>query len=140
MLNTGRASSEGVETALRLTPNADVTVDIAHTYLTATNDVRDVPLTRRPRHVFDAQASWQVTRPWLLGAGVHVASRRFDGSTSAPLRVEDYTTARVFTAYEFAPGLVAKLRVENALDERYSDVRGYPSLPLGVYGGLEWRF
>lgn len=140
ILNTGRASSEGVETALRLTPHADVTVDIAHTYLKATNDVLDVPLVRRPRHVFDAQAAWQATQPWLVGAGVRFASRRFDGSTSAPDRVEDYTTVRLFTHYEVAEGVLLKLRVENLLDENYAEVRGYPSLPLAVYGGVEWRF
>jgi vitamin B12 transporter len=140
ILNIGRASARGVETALRLTPSPTVTFDLAYTYLDATNDVRGVPLVRRPRHVLDAEAGWQATPLWRVGSGVRFAARRFDGTANKPVRVEDYTTVRLFTQYQFPRGVLAKLRVENLLDERYAEIRNYPSLPRAVYGSVEWRF
>jgi vitamin B12 transporter len=140
ILNVGRASARGVETELRLTPRPAVSIDLAYTYLEATNDTRGVPLVRRPRHVLDAEAGWQATPLWRVGGGVRFAARRFDGSANTPVRVEDYTTVRLFTQYQFPRGVLAKLRVENLLDERYAEIRNYPSLPVAVYGGVEWRF
>ena len=55
-------------------------------------------------------------------------------------RIEDFTTVRLFGSYAIARDLRLKLRVENALDEAYEEVLGYPSLPLGVYGQVEWHF
>ncbi|HEY9249834.1 MAG TPA: TonB-dependent receptor, partial [Rariglobus sp.] len=140
VVNAGKATSEGVELALNLTPVDNVKARLAYTWLEATNDTAGVPLTRRPRHVLDAETSWQATPVWLVGAGLHFAARRYDGSTTAPVRVEDYTTVRVFTQYQVARNTLAKVRVENLLDENYSDVLGYPALPLAVYGSVEWRF
>ncbi|MFA6960995.1 MAG: TonB-dependent receptor [Opitutaceae bacterium] len=140
IVNTGSATSEGVEFSLNLTPVEGVKTRLAYTWLEATNDTVGVPLTRRPRHVFDAETSWQATQAWLVGAGVHFAARRYDGSTTAPVRVEDYTTVRLFNQYQVTKAVLVKARVENLLDEKYSEISGYPSLPLAVYGSVEWRF
>ena len=140
IVNTGKASASGLEFAFDVTPVKGVRFDLSYTYLDAQNDTNNRPLIRRPRHLFDTQATWQATPAWLIGAGVRFASGRFDDSTTAPVRVEDYTTVRLFAQYQLPQNLVLKLRVENLLDEKYAEVRGYPSLPLGVFGSIDWRF
>ena len=74
-----------------------------------------------------------------MGAGVHLIADRFDG-IYAPAQLGGYTTLRVYSQFMVRPNLLLKLRVENALDRAYQEVAGYPALPRGIYGGVEWRF
>jgi vitamin B12 transporter len=54
--------------------------------------------------------------------------------------LEDFTTVRVFASYEVVKDLLLKLRVENALNERYQEAAGYDALPFRTFGGVEWKF
>jgi outer membrane cobalamin receptor len=76
----------------------------------------------------------------MVGAGLTFAGDRFDGSTAAPVAMADYTVVRFFTHYDVNESLRLKVRVENAFDADYEVVRNYPSLPVAVHGGVEWRF
>ncbi len=140
MENVGRASSSGVEAAVSYIFNRALSTLVSYTYSDSQNDVTGVPLRRRPEHIISAAANWRVTEDWLLGAGLSFAAQRYDGSATTPVKLPDYTVARAYTSYDFGNGLLVKLRVENAFDEEYEAVRGYPSLPVAVYGGVEWRF
>lgn len=135
-VNRAHASTEGAELAATLRLCARVKLRTSYTYLEAHNDDTGARLIRRPRHTGDAELQFDVNPSWLVGAGVHIVSDRLTGTT----RMEDYTTARVFLTYRGPDGLRANLRVENALNEKYEEVFGYPALPLGVYGSIEWRF
>ena len=136
IVNRARASTEGVELAAagRICPK--VHVRGSYTYLEAKNDITGERLTRRPRHTGDAEVRFDATKHWTFGAGVHVVSDRLNGATP----MEDYTKARVFVSYQNADGLRAGVRIENALNEKYEEVYGYPALPLGVFGSIEWKF
>ena len=48
--------------------------------------------------------------------------------------------ARIFTQYAVSNNLRLKLRIENLFDEKYAEVAGFPAVPRGVYGSVEWRF
>ena len=58
--------------------------------------------------------------------------RRVDG--------ENYAVARVYAAWQATPRLALKARLENALDERYEEVNGYPALGRAIFAGVEWAF
>src|SRR5690606_21510958 len=96
MLNTGLASSDGVEVALAAVPVERVTLQAAYTYLTAEDDSANIPLLRRPRHRFSGQFTVQVTDALLVGAGIEGVSGGYDGSTSAPTSAPGWTVARFF--------------------------------------------
>ena len=53
---------------------------------------------------------------------------------------QDYTVARVYAAFAINEQLTLKARVENAFDERYEEVNGYPQPGVGAYlsGGWKW--
>lgn len=136
VVNKAKASSEGVELAATGRLSSTVGARLSYTYLEAKDDITGARATRRPRHVVDADLHVQATNTLLLGAGVHGVASRLEGTVP----VEDYTTVRVYASYEAIPGLFLKVRVENALDESYEDVRGYAALPRGVFAGVEWRF
>jgi len=142
--NVGRATTQGVELELNSKVNDFVSTRLAYTYLDATDDLTGNRLQRRPRHTVDGEVRFQATAAWIVGTGVHVAADRENVNyavyPSPQIDVEDYTTARVFTSYELTKNLRLKARVENALDESYADVLGYPALPRAVYGSVEWKF
>ncbi len=112
------------------------TTRLSYTYLEAKDSTSGARLTRRPRQVGDAEIRANLSPVWIVGAGVHVVADRLEGSKA----MEDYTSVRAFTSYDFGGGVHAKLRVENLLDEKFEEVLGYPALPLGVYAGIEWRY
>ena len=136
IVNRARATTQGVELAAEARWAATVQGRVTYTYLDARNDVTGAALARRPRHAGGAEVRWQATPALLLGVGANVNAARFD----AGKRQEDYTTARVFASYDVTPAFRLKARLENALDERYESVLGYPALPFGAFGGVEWRF
>jgi vitamin B12 transporter len=113
---------------------------MTYTYLTGGDPDTDTPLNLQPRHTLDGEIRVQATQAWLVGAGVHSVIDResVSGSTATP--IEDYTTVRLFTSYELRKGVLFKLRVENALNDKYQENPGWPALPIGVYGGVELDF
>jgi vitamin B12 transporter len=137
--NVRRARSEGVELGLTARPIKPLTLRAAYTYtsaldLSATKATR---LPRRPRHITDLDAQFQLTKAWLLGTGVHFEADRV---LNATVRLEDFTTTRLYTSYALSDVATVKFRVENALDESYAEVGGYPSAPRAMYTSVEWKF
>jgi vitamin B12 transporter len=142
IVNIGRATTSGVEFALASKINDQLAARIAYTYLDATDDAAGVRLIRRPRHVVDSEVRFQPTKQWIFGAGLHIVADRedFNYSLYQQLHAEDYTTVRLFTSYALTKNLQVKARLENALNESYSEVIGYPALPRAVFCSVEWKF
>ena len=109
----------------------------AYTYLDVRNDTADTRVAYKPCHTADADLQWAIDSKWTVGTGLHLVADRL---RSATLEMEDYTTARVYASYAVNDQLRIKARVENVLDEKYEESFGYPALPIGVFGAVEWRF
>ncbi len=140
MLNTGLASSDGIEAALAIHPSDQLSFRFAYTQLNASNDSLDVPLLRRPKHRFSGQVTYSPTDAIVVGAGFEGVDGGYDGSSSAPVAVPGWTVFRFFGSYALSQNLRVHARVENAFDKVYEPIRGYPALPLGGYGGVTWSF
>ncbi len=135
--NINRATSQGVENAVLLQLTKAVSFRAAYTYLDVRNDTADTRVAYKPRHTADADLQWAIDSKWTVGTGLHIVADRL---RSATLEMEDYTTARVYASYAVNDQLRIKARVENVLDEKYEESFGYPALPIGVFGAVEWRF
>ena len=137
--NVKRSRSEGVELALTARPLPPLTLRAADTYTSALDlsAAKAVRLPRRPRHIGDLDARYQISTAWLLGAGVHFAADRVLNNT---VRIEDYTTTRLYTSYAIDDAVSVKFRIENALDESHAEVAGYSSLPRAIFVGVERKF
>jgi vitamin B12 transporter len=138
-INIDRASTSGFEFEANAKLGTATAARLGYTYLQALDDATDTRLIRRPRHTLDASMETQLAKQWVVGAGVHLVADRVDG-IYLPAQFGGYTTLRFYTQYKLRPNLFFKLRVENALDRTYQEVAGYPALPRGIYGGVEWRF
>ena len=136
IVNRSRATTQGAELAADIRMGQVAGVRASYTYLDAHDNLSGARLLRRPRHAGDLDAHAQATKAWLVGAGLHVVAGRID--SGGPLA--SWTTARLYTSYAVTAGLRLKLRVENALNKAYEEVLGYPALPRGVFGSVEWRF
>ncbi|MCC6416441.1 MAG: TonB-dependent receptor, partial [Opitutaceae bacterium] len=140
--NIGRAATHGVETSLLLKLNDATRFELGHTWLEAEDSATGARLLRRPRHTVGADLRHDFNRVFTLGAGVTVVAEREDVDAATYLTVngEDYTVVRIYASWALRNDLHLRLRLENALDEKYEAVNGFPSPGSAVYGGIDWRF
>lgn len=147
--NVNKARTEGGEFALTAQPVSTMKFRASYTYLTAlnnSNSAKTVRLTRRPRHSGDVELQVLPSSVCTLGAGLHFVGGRedtvFDPVTyaSKQVDVENYVTARVFASWQASDKVLLKLRIENALNEKYSDAIGYSALSCGIFSSVEWKF
>lgn len=136
--NVGKARTQGIELASTLYFGT-VGTKTAYTYL----DLSDASkLLRRPRHAVDLDVWNDFGSGFTAGLGVHAVadSKDIDAVTFATIDGEDYTTVRVYAAWEVNDSLTLKARIENLFDEDYAAVNGFPSLGIGAFVGAEYRF
>ena len=140
--NVGKARTEGVELSIKVALTTSLTTKLAYTYLDANNLSAGTRLARRPRHAFDLDIWKDFGRGFSTGAGLHAVAdyTDIDAVTFATIRGEDYTTLRVYAAWDVNDGFTLKARVENLFNKDYAAVNGFPSLGIGAYVGAELRF
>jgi vitamin B12 transporter len=137
-VNVARAREDGVEGSWIAMIGAHGRVTTALTWLDA-RDGAGLPLLRRPAW------SGSVTVAAPVGAGVEGAAslvwigRRtdLDPVTFARVPQAGFVTADLAVTVPLAPGLAARVRVENAADRRYEEVRGYPAPGRRLIVGIE---
>jgi vitamin B12 transporter len=139
--NVGRSRTDGIEFEAKLKLVAGLELQASYTYLEADDLTDGVRLLRRPRNSGSADLWRDFGRGWSAGVGVQVVADRQDVDAQTFLTVNDpnYTVARVYAAWRATPNLILKVRVENALNEKYQPVNGYPALGLGAFGEVEWK-
>ena len=147
--NVPGATTKGVEAYIYARPADGLGAQLSYTYLD-TRDSAGARLIRMPRHILAADINYQFTKALLAGVGLNWAGGRPDEAysiydatwtpTTIVQKMPDYVTVRAYASYNVCKNLKLKLRVENLFDKKYDTVAGYPALPLGVFGGVEWRF
>jgi len=136
VVNRDEASTQGVELAAATRPTEMFSARLSYTYLDAQNDTDDVRLIRRPKHTLDAMVQLEGSDRWSAGLGLRGVADRTDQG----LEPDDYLVLRAFGRYRIWENLVIKARVENLLNKTFEEVPGYPALPIGFHGGIEWTF
>jgi vitamin B12 transporter len=140
--NVGKARTEGVELSAKIAVTETLTTKVTYTYLEAKNESAGTRLARRPRHTIDLDLWNDFGSGFTAGFGVHAVadSKDIDAVTYLEIDGEDYTTARIYAAWEINERLTLKARVENLFDEDYAAVNGFPSLGIGAFVGAELHF
>jgi vitamin B12 transporter len=140
-INVGRSRTDGVELETKLKLFAGLELHASYTYLNADDLTDGTRLLRRPRNSGSADLWKDFGRGWSAGAGVQVVADRQDVDALTYLTVNDpnYAVARIYAAWRASRRLTLKARVENALDEKYQPVNGYPALGLGLFGEVDWK-
>jgi len=140
--NVERALMRGVEASGQWTLAAGTELRFNYTYLDATNQTNGTRLLRRPRHAGGLDLWHDFGNGFDAGIGLSMVADREDvhAATFGTIDAENYVVARVYAAWQVSPAVKVRARVENAFDESYEQVHGFPQPGLGAYAGAEWSF
>jgi vitamin B12 transporter len=159
--NVARAISRGVEAALVLRPVNDLNLSLAYTRLTTRVDdsgfdtqpgdvfLEGERLLRRPTHTLSADARYHWARRGSVGVTVsHTGDRDdvdFRPFPSVRVELPGYTLLHADFSIAIPVGragvaISPTLRVENALDEEYDTVVGFPARGRTVLAGARIDF
>jgi vitamin B12 transporter len=140
--NVDQARTRGVELSSKFALPSATEIQLAYTYLEATDLTTQTRLLRRPRNSANVDVWHDFGSGVSAGMGLKEVDHRADinAQTFATVEDPDYTLVRVYAAWQVTKSLALKVRVENALDKKYEEVNGYPSLGFGAFAGAEWKF
>jgi vitamin B12 transporter len=149
-LNLGAAETQGVETELRATPVADLTLTASYTYLeaekTSSADVgapQGSRLPRRPRNEVYASASYlwcKKLRTTVEAKWVNAREEINKFFIGPNFDIEDYNFVNFAAEYEINPHMSIFGRIDNLTGEHYAEVFGFPNLGTAAYAGMKVRF
>jgi len=133
-------------------------IDIAHTQgnhiqlfsngAFISKETESIGLVRRP-NTANINLTYILIKKLALRVDVKYVGARNDINYNASLGpygaletvgVEDYTLLDFSAKYEIKKGLSAMIRVENILNTKYYEIRGYATRGRGVYGGIRYSF
>ncbi|MGE3143261.1 MAG: TonB-dependent receptor plug domain-containing protein [Hyphomonadaceae bacterium] len=147
-VNISRATIEGFETELRLTPVAWAAFTLAYDH-TETRDLSVSPvepLPRRPENVWKIMAEFHPTpRLGLLLKWSWIDERwdyDFDNAGNPAFTrsfIPAYDVGALDATYAVTPAVQAFARIENIADEQYEPTAGYAASPRAGFIGLRYR-
>ncbi|WP_420141686.1 TonB-dependent receptor plug domain-containing protein [Sphingomonas sp.] len=142
---TTTSKQQGVEAFASVRPSEQIRIDLAYTYLDATeNGVNEV---RRPDHIASANLNWTSADQRFSGT----LMVRYNGNqddvaytdpsfTPVRVRLDDFVLVNLNAEYRLTEALTLFGRVENLLDEDYEEVFSYRTPGRGAFAGIRARF
>jgi vitamin B12 transporter len=133
--NVGRARAKGVEVGMQVVNWEGFDVNLAYTYLDATNRDTGAQLARRPKSNMYASLdkAWEIGLK--LGADLRVGGGRYDDTANTQW-VDGNLVVGLRAAFAVTPHIEVYGRVENLFDEHYEVVRLYGTAGRAAYGGV----
>jgi vitamin B12 transporter len=140
--NVGRASTKGVESSysgniLGFDLRASLTVQDP---VEQAPDGQELPAIRRSK-AFGSVSAYRSLGAWRLGAQALGAGSRRDQNVTTFVRQDEpgYTVLDLTARYNFDKTWFAAMRLENALDKKYSTVSGYQTARAGLFLTVGWH-
>jgi vitamin B12 transporter len=142
--NVGRARSAGIE----FTSEVDVLPSLVGSLNYTYTDTEDLStgrrLPREPQHRWNIGLTWEPLARLSLFTQVHIESGQFEPFgevySSGYTRVDVGGTWRILERLGWLQKLELTTRIQNALNESYSEVRGFPALGINALVGLRASF
>jgi len=104
-------------------------------------------LPREPRHRWNGTVSWRPIPRLTLFTQVDAVTEQFEPTggasgvyNSGHTRIDVGGTYRLLNRYAILRALDLTARVQNVLNERYAEVRGFPALGVQALVGLRASF
>lgn len=139
--NVEKARTTGLESNASWVIGTGSEVRASYTYLEAENESQGIRLLRRPRHTGSLDV-WHDFGEFDFGFGLGFVADRKDvhAATFGTIDAEDYLVARVYGSWQVRSDLKIRARVENAFDQSYEPVHGFPQPGIGAFAGIEWSY
>lgn len=136
--NVGRARAKGVELGMQVTNWQGFDVNLAYTYLDATNEITGARLARRPKSNLYASIDKAWELGLKLGADLRVGGGRYDDTTNTRY-VGGNVVVGLRGAFAVTENVEVYGRIENLFDEHYEVVRSYGTPGRSAYAGVRVR-
>jgi vitamin B12 transporter len=142
--NLARADARGIETQLRYTPIAHLTLAANYTYTDATDRSPDAStygneLPRRPKSSGNASAAYRWPGNLTTTVVLRYAGQSFDDPANV-IPLAGYTLVDFRVSYEINDRLEAYGRIENATNKQYETAYQYGSNGRGAFVGARLTF
>jgi vitamin B12 transporter len=135
--NIQRARTSGVELFAEARPSDAVTLRGGYTYLDAQNLTTGMRLLRRPRHSGSVGANWRCCKRVALHTDATFVGSRLDVGN---VNNAGYIKWDAGFTVDVTPRFQIFGRMENLLDDRYEEAKGFPALGRTWYLGAKLRF
>ncbi|MCH9766139.1 MAG: TonB-dependent receptor, partial [Alphaproteobacteria bacterium] len=143
---TGESKREGVEVAGHIEFGQGLRLGASYTYLKAREDDGSEEI-RRPPHSgrLDVNYNFDQGRANLNLAAVYngeMFDKAFNSNTftALPVKLDEFLLLTAAASYKVTPGVEVYGRVENLLDEDYTEVVGINTAPIAAYAGLRFTY
>lgn len=137
--NIGRARAKGVELGMQVIDWQGFDMNLAYTYLDATNTLTGARLPRRTKSNMTASLDkrWDVNGHGglRLGAELRVGGARWDDAAQT-YYVEGNTVVNLRGSFAVTQNVEVFARMENLFDEHYEVVRTYGTPGRSAYAGV----
>lgn len=138
--NIGNATTYGLENFVSFDPVKQLGFRLGHTWLEARDDDKDIRLVRRPRHQTSFDATYRpIEAVTITGGAVWVVDRE-EAAFPTTRDIEDYFIVRFTMSWKVNDNVQVFTRVENALNEQYEEVGGFPALDQAFYAGVKLTY
>ena len=142
--NIGRSRAAGIEFVSEVAILDNLVAALNYTYTDTENFMTDRWLPREPQHRWNGSLTWEPIRRLSLFGEIHVVTKQFEtlGNVynSGHVRVDLGGTWRLLERYGKLKALDLTARIQNALDEGYAEVQGFPALGIQALVGLRATF
>jgi vitamin B12 transporter len=142
--NVARAFANGVEATGRVALGERLSIDGNYSWIVSedrspgsANFGRQLP--RRPRHAWNAAASYTFPAGPSFGAALRWSGEAFDNA-SHTIRLAPYTLVDLRAELPISDEVRVFVRGENVFDEEYQTAYRYGTLGRSIYAGLRGRF
>ncbi|WP_159981855.1 MULTISPECIES: TonB-dependent siderophore receptor [unclassified Novosphingobium] len=133
--NVGRARAKGVELGMQVANWEGFDINLAATYLDATNELTGARLARRPKTNFYASLDKAWELGLKLGADLRVGGGRYDDAANSQY-VAGNVVVGLRGAFTVIQNVEVYARIENLFDEHYEVVRTYGTPGRSAYAGV----
>ncbi len=142
--NIGRSRSAGIEFTSEVVILDNLVAAVTYTYTDTENLLTDRPLPREPRHRWAGLITWEPIPRLSVFTELNIVTRQFEtlGNvySSGYVRVDVGGTWRLLERYGVLKALDLTARIQNATDEGYVEVQGFPALGIQALVGLRATF
>ena len=138
--------AKGVEATATVRPTRRLAIKASYTYTDSEDKVTGLEFIRRPKNKAGLDVNYQLTDKANANLSVaYVGPRKdvfFDNATGMSSRVtlDSYVLVNLAVSYDVTKGLTVFGRLENVLDQRYEEVKGYGTPGFGAFAGLRATF
>jgi len=137
-VNIGKARIRGVESNINYKLLKNLTLTLGYTWMDTENKENHTELARRPLNKLVFKLKNEIDRLSIFFDISYVGHRYSD--TSGTQLLKPYILSNLALNYKLRDNLEIFSRLENILDEKYEEVKGYQTPKFSAYAGLKISF